>query len=91
LDREFGYNLKTGGQNCSSYCTDEIRQKMSESIKSSYENTDLRQRRSETTKKYWENPENKARMLNDNNVMFGKHHSAETKKKISDTKKNRHY
>ena len=46
---------------------------------------------SEITKQYWENPENKKRILGENNVMFGKHHTDETKKKISETKKSRHY
>lgn len=90
LDRDFGYNLKTGGQNCPTYYTEEIKEKMSESIRRSYENSDLRQRRSETTKLYWENPENKARILKENNVMFGKHHTDEAKRKMSDVKKSKH-
>ena len=55
----------------------------------SYENEDLRKRRSETTKKYWKNPDNKKRIMGENNVMYGKHHSEETRKKISETKRNR--
>ena len=90
LDRNYGYNLKTGGQNCSSYCTEEVKQRMSDSIKQSYENSDLRQRRSEITKQYWEDPNNKARILNENNPMYGKHHTDESKKKMSDTKKSKH-
>ena len=31
------------------------------------------------------------RILGENNVMFGKHHSEETRKKIGDTKKSKHY
>ena len=86
-----GYNLKTGGQNCPTHVTDEVRKKISDSIKLSYEDAELRKRRSETTRQYWENPENKKRILKENNIMFGKHHTDETKRKISETKKNRHY
>ncbi len=91
LNRSYGYNKKTGGQNCSAYYTEEIKEKMSESVKRSYDNNDLRQRRSETTKHYWDNPLNKEKILGKNNVMYGKHHTDETKKKISDTKKSKHY
>ena len=90
LDRNYGYNLKTGGQNCSTYCTDEIKSKMSDAIKRSYENGDLKQRRSEATKQYWKNPDNKSRILNENNPMFGKHHTDESKKKMSEVKKSKH-
>lgn len=91
LNGDYGYNEKSGGQNCSSYYTDEIRKKISEAVKRSYENSDLKQRRSETTKHYWEDSSNKERILGENNVMYGKNHTNETKKKISATKKSRHY
>lgn len=91
LDRNYGYNMKTGGQNCSAYFTDEIKDKISKSVKRSYENSNLKKIRSETAKQYWEDPLNKKRMLGENNVMYGKHHTDETKKKISETKKSRHY
>lgn len=90
LDRDFGYNLKSGGQYCRSTPTDEVVKKMSESIRRSYEKNDLRQRRSECTKKYWEDPSNKERMLGENNVMFGKQHSEESKRKMSEVKKSKH-
>lgn len=60
---------------------------MSESVKRSYDNNDLRQRRSETTKHYWDNPLNKEKILGKNNVMYGKHHTDETKKKNKRYKK----
>ena len=91
LDRKFGYNLKTGGQDCPTYYNDEIKEKMRESIRNSYNYNDLRRRRSEITRQYWENQENKNRILGKNNVMFGKHHTDETKNKISKTKKSKHY
>ena len=90
LDDRFGYNLKTGGQNCNTQITDEVKKKLSESVKASYDNTDLRKRRSDTTKQYWSNPENKKRIIGENNVMFGRKHTEESKKKMSEVKKSNH-
>ena len=85
-----GYNLMSGGQ-FGNVPNEVTRKKLSDSVKKSYESGELRDLRSEMTKKYWENPDNKQRMLNENNVMYGKHHTDETKQKISDTKKSKHY
>lgn len=90
LDRDFGYNLKSGGQN-GCYMTNEIKDKISKALHKAYSNTDLREQRSQKTKEYWDKPDNKKRILKENNVMYGKHHTDETKKKISETKKSRHY
>jgi len=42
IDDRYGYNMKTGGQNCSVEYSDELREKLSESVKASYKNSDLR-------------------------------------------------
>lgn len=90
MNSDYGYNLKTGGQNCPTQLNEETRKKLSESIKRSYNNGDLRQRRSDATKKYWDNPSNKQRMLRENNVMYGKRHTEESRRKMSEVKKSHH-
>lgn len=80
-----GFNLTTGGKKGNTM-TEEIKQKMSKSITESYTD-ELREIRRQDTLEYWSNPENKKRILGENNVMYGKHHSEETKRKMSEAKK----
>jgi len=56
MDRDFGYNLKTGGQNGSSVMSDETKEKMSISVKNSYNNSNLRKTRSLNALEQWANP-----------------------------------
>ena len=90
INDKYGYNMKTGGQNCNVEYNDELKKKLSDSVRASYENSDLRQRRSEATKQYWSIPKNKERILGENNVMYGKKHSEESKRKMSEVKKSHH-
>ncbi len=80
-----GFNLTTGGIK-GNIITEEIRQKMSKSVTESYTD-ELREIRRKDTLEYWSNPENKKRILGENNGMYGKHHSEETKRKMSEAKK----
>lgn len=83
-----GFNLTTGGIKGNTI-TEEIRQKMSKSVTESYTD-ELREIRRKDTLEYWSNPENKKRILGENNVMFGKHHSEEAREKMSEVKKSKH-
>lgn len=80
-----GYNLTTGGTKGST-ASEEVKKKISKSITASYTD-ELREIRRQDTLDYWSNPENKKRILGENNVMYGKHHSEETKRKMSEAKK----
>lgn len=86
IDRDLGYNLKTGGQNGGSILSEESRMKLSNSIKESY-NKELKQLRKEKAFQQWANPEIKAKILGSNNGMYGKRHSEESKRKMSENSK----
>lgn len=87
LDRNKGYNLKSGGQFLKNIYTDELRRKISKSIKESYSNQELRNLRSNFMTKRWEDPKYLESMSGENNPMYGKHHSEEAKKKMSENRK----
>lgn len=85
-NRDFGYNLKSGGQNGGSILSEESKTKLSESIKKSYD-SDLINKRKNDALNQWSNPEIKNKIMGKNNGMYGKHHSEESKKKMSGRKK----
>ena len=88
LDRNYGYNLKSGGQCHGVKASEYVGNKISESLKRAYsENEDLRQQSRENALKQWSNPEVKAKISGENNGMYGKHHSEETRQKMSEMKK----
>lgn len=88
LNRDYGYNLKTGGQLGGAIVSDYVRDKMSKAVKESYQNNkDLSEERREMALKQWANPEIKAKISGENNGMYGKHHSEEARKKISEAGK----
>lgn len=83
----FGYNEKEGGQ--FGRISDDANRRKSESLKKYYSSTDAKQRQSENAYKQWANPEIKEKITGKNNGMFGKTHSEEAKKKISNAQKGR--
>lgn len=85
-DRDSGYNLQSGGQSSNSH-SDETKKKISESNKKAYQNGELRKVRSNDALKQWANPEIKEKITGQNNGMYGKHHSEETRRKMSEKKK----
>lgn len=85
LDRDYGYNLKTGGQNGGAIVSDEVKEKMSIAIKKSY-NDDLIKKRRQDAIDYWANPENIKKRSGENNGMYGKHHSFESIEKMRQKK-----
>ena len=86
LDRDYGYNLKEGGQDYNHF-TDEIKMKMKEAIKASYDDPERRKIQKENALKQWANPETKKKIMGENNGMYGRHHSEESKRKMSEKKK----
>ena len=86
LDREFGYNLKSGGQNSSCTYTEEVRKRMSESAKQSYDQY-LIDKRKQDALNQWSNPNIKEKIIGKNNGMYGKHHTDEAKQKMSENRK----
>jgi len=68
LNRDFGYNLKSGGQD-NNYVCDEVKKKISDAQKKVYENSDLKQVRSKNALEQWSNPEIKAKITRENNGM----------------------
>ena len=57
VDRELGYNLTSGGQFKKGSLSDEVKQKLSNSIKKSYDNTNLREIRRDNALTQWSKPE----------------------------------
>ena len=86
LDRDLGYNLKSGGQDFN-VLSQEIKNKISESNKKAYLNSNLKKIRSNDALKQWADPQIKEKIMGKNNGMYGKHHTAETRKKMSEKKK----
>lgn len=86
LNREKGYNLKSGGQDFNSF-SDEIKNKMRESTIVSYRDPNRRKIQSENALKQWADPSIKAKIIGKNNGMYGKHHTEESKRKMSEKKK----
>ena len=88
LDRDYGYNLKTGGQNGGSIVSDYVRNKLSNSLKETYANNEeLKSLRKNKALIQWANPQIKEKILGENNGMYGKHHTEETRRKISEKHK----
>lgn len=88
LNRDYGYNLKTGGQSNPSL-SEESRKKLSESIQKSYLDPNRRKIQRDNALKQWTNPEIKAKISGPNSAMYGKHHTNEAKEKISQANKGR--
>lgn len=86
LNRSYGYNLKSGGQDGGSIYSDDTRKKMSDSVKKAYSNEQLREMRRIAALKQWADPEMKNKISGKNNCMYGKTHTDEARKKISEAK-----
>lgn len=85
LNHDYGYNLKSGGQNNGVQASDYVKEKISKALKKSYsENEEFRERCRENALSQWTNPEIKAKILGENNSMYGKHHTQESRRKMSE-------
>lgn len=88
IDGDCGYNLKTGGQNGGSQMSEYSKSKLSESLKNYYTDEMREQKRIDALNQ-WSNPEIKAKITGENNGMYGRRHTDEAKKKISECNKGR--
>ena len=86
IDRDYGYNLKSGGQDHNYQCQ-EVRDKISASNKDTYQNSNLKEIRRIDALKQWANPKIKEKIIGKNNGMYGKKHTDESKQKMSEKKK----
>ena len=57
LDRNYGYNLKTGGQCIGVKVLDEVRNNISSAVKNSYTD-ELKEKRRQDATNYWADPDN---------------------------------
>ena len=87
MNRDYGYNLKSGGQD-KNYVTEYVKNKISESNKKYYEeHPEAKIKSSINAYKQWSNPEIKAKISGANNYMYGKTHTEEARRKISEAQK----
>lgn len=87
-NRQFGYNMQTGGQS-SKELTEDTKEKVKNAVKKSYLVPGRKEIQRKNALKQWANPEIKAKIMGKNNGMYGKHHTPETCAKISKLKKAR--
>lgn len=88
LDENYGYNLKTGGQDNNVVVSQDVKNKQRESLKKFYANNpEAKKQKSISALNQWSNTEIKKKICGKNNGMYGKHHTDETKNKISAAKK----
>ena len=87
MNRSYGYNLTSGGQLRKNSISKETRDKISHAVKNSYVNSELKEIRRLQRLEYWANPKNKEKIIGQNNVMYGIHHTDESKRKMSEHKK----
>ena len=87
MNRSYGYNLTSGGQLRKNSISKETRDKISHAVKNSYVNSELKEIRRLQCLEYWADPKNKEKIIGQNNVMYGIHHTDESKRKMSEHKK----
>lgn len=88
MNHDVEYNLQTGGHYNIVQC-EESREKQKISLKESYENNpQLKEFRKLAALKQWNNPEIEAKILGENNGMYGRHHTEEAKEKMRQARLN---
>lgn len=86
MNRNNGYNLRSGGQDYCK-CTESTCNKIREAVKKTYLNPERKQKQIDNALKQWANPNIKQKIIGENNGMYGKHHTEESKRKMSENKK----
>lgn len=86
LNRDYGYNLKEGGQ--SGLISEESNEKRKASLRKYYSsNPEAKKQSSDAAYRQWSNPKIKAKIMGENNGMYGKTHTKEAREKISQAQK----
>lgn len=86
-NRNIGYNLKTGGQEGGSKYSEDVKEKMSESLKLFYKNNpEACEEKRRLALLYWSDPITRKSRSGENNSMYGKHHKEDSKRKISEAR-----
>lgn len=88
LDRDYGYNLRSGGQNEGTHLSDYSRHKLSQSVASSYTD-ELRERRRRAALRQWSNPEIKAKISGTNSAQYVRILSEDTRRRIGEAQRGR--
>lgn len=88
LDDSYGYNDKEGGQ--SGKVSEEANERRKQSLRKYYEvNPEAKKQSSINALKQWSDPNIKAKIMGENNGMYGKTHTKEAREKISQAQKGR--
>lgn len=100
-NRNFGYNILDGGKNF--HHTEQQKQKQSQIMKEKWKDQEYRKNQSQKIKEKWKDQEYRKKVIEgisgenshfygsnksgENNPMYGKHHTEEAKKKMSEAQK----
>lgn len=86
LNRDHGYNLKDGGQDHPK-CKEQVCEKMSKIMKEVFSDPEKRKKQRDSAIKQWQNPAIREKHMGKNNGMYGKKHTLEARKKMSQNRK----
>lgn len=81
-DLNTGYNLRSGGVKSWNGMTEYATTNLSNAIKRHYQITDAKETQRKNALKQWANPAIKAKIMGENNGMYGRTHTAEAREKM---------
>lgn len=87
--KDIGYNFTSGGKKGCKQNPELLKRESYSQHKKYEDNPELREQRKIDALKQWSNPEIKAKILGENNGMYGKTHSPEAREKIGQAQRGR--